>query len=146
MDNVKQLLKQIHLFRGLSDAQLDQIVEITQPETRTADEVIFEQEDAGDKMYIIQNGQVEIQVKDHNGIISSVLIMGEGQVFGEMALLDQGLRSASATALTPATTLYTISGAEFKALCQADTALGYMMMRNIALDLSFKIRHQNSFS
>jgi CRP-like cAMP-binding protein len=63
-----------------------------------------------------------------------------------MALLDQGDRSASVVALQSDTLVYTVSGAAFKALCEADTTIGYIMMRNIALDLSFKIRHQNSFS
>lgn len=79
-------------------------------------------------------------------MLNSVLIMGEGQVFGEMALLDHGARSASVKALKPETVVYTLSGEDFRALCQKDTAIGYVMMRNIALDLSFKIRHQNSFS
>lgn len=146
MNEIKRLLKQVTLFRGLSDDQLGRMAQITRYEEYAADDVIFEQGDAGDKMYIIQSGQVEVQVKDHAGLLNSVLIMGEGQVFGEMALLDQGARSASVVALQPATRLYAISGADFKALCQEDTAIGYTMMRNIALDLSFKIRHQNSFS
>ncbi len=146
MDEIKRLLKQINLFRGLTDSQLGRMAQITRFEEYAADDVIFEQGEAGDKMYIIQSGQVEVQVKDHSGILNSVLIMGEGQVFGEMALLDQGMRSASVVALQPTARVYAISGADFKALCQEDTAVGYVMMRNIALDLSFKIRHQNSFS
>lgn len=145
MNEVKQLLRRISLFRGLTDDQLGRVAEITRSESHPAHATIFEQDEAGDKMYLIQSGQVEIQVKDHAGVLSSVLIMGDGQIFGEMALLDHGSRSASVVALQPST-LYTISGEDFKVLCQDDTAIGYVMMRNIALDLSFKIRHQNSFS
>ncbi len=146
MSEVKELLKQVSLFRGLSDDQLNQVAQITQSESYNADDVIFEQESVGDKMYIIHNGQVEVRVKDHAGMLNSVLIMGEGQIFGEMALLDHGTRSASVRALRSGATVYTIPGEDFRTLCQQDTALGYVMMRNIALDLSFKIRHQNSFS
>ncbi|MBZ0301789.1 MAG: cyclic nucleotide-binding domain-containing protein [Anaerolineae bacterium] len=145
MNEVKQLLRRISLFRGLSDDQLDRVAQITRSETHPADAVIFEQDETGDKMYLVQSGQVEIRVKDHAGVLSSVLIMGQGQIFGEMALLDHGARSASVVSLQP-TTLNTISGDDFKGLCQEDTAIGYVMMRNLALDLSFKIRHQNSFS
>lgn len=146
MSEVQELLKQVSLFRGLNDDQLDRVAQITQTESFEADEPIFEQETAGDKMYIIQSGQVEVRVKDHAGMLNAVLIMGAGQIFGEMALLDHGTRSASVRALRPGATVYTISGDDFRALCQKDTALGYVMMRNLALDLSFKIRHQNSFS
>ncbi|HLV33653.1 MAG TPA: cyclic nucleotide-binding domain-containing protein [Spirillospora sp.] len=146
MDEIKQLLKHINLFRGLSEDQLDQVALLTRPESYDRDAVIFEQNDSGDKMYIVQSGQVEVQVKDRAGGLNSVLILGEGQIFGEMALLDHGARSASVVALQPNTRLYTISRDDFKELCQQDTGIGYVMMRNIALDLSFKIRHQNSFS
>jgi CRP/FNR family transcriptional regulator, cyclic AMP receptor protein len=146
MSEVKELLKQISLFRGLNDDQLDHVAQITQTESYKTDDTIFEQGSAGDKMYIIQSGQVEVQVKDYAGMLNAVLIMGEGQVFGEMALLDHGMRSASVRALKPGTSVYTLSGDDFRTLCQKDTAIGYVMMRNIALDLSFKIRHQNSFS
>jgi CRP-like cAMP-binding protein len=146
MSEVKELLKQVSLFRGLNDDQLDQVAQITQSESYAADDTVFEQDTAGDKMYIIQSGQVEVRVKDHAGMLNAVLIMGEGQIFGEMALLDHGTRSASVRALKPGATVYTISGDDFRTLCQQDTAIGYVMMRNLALDLSFKIRHQNSFS
>ena len=145
-DNVKQLFRRVSLFRGLSNAQLERLATITHSESFDANDVIFEQGVEGDKMYIVHSGQVEVQVKDHAGGVNSVLIMGEGQMFGEMALLDEGVRSASVMALSPGATLYSISGADFKALCQEDTAIGYLMMHNIALALSFKIRHQNSFS
>lgn len=146
MSEVKELLKQVSLFRGLNDDQLDQVAQITRSESYAADDTVFEQDTAGDKMYIIQSGQVEVRVKDHAGMLNAVLIMGEGQIFGEMALLDHGTRSASVRALKPGATVYTISGDDFRTLCQQDTAIGYVMMRNLALDLSFKIRHQNSFS
>jgi CRP-like cAMP-binding protein len=145
-DEVIKLLKPVSLFRGLNESQLRRVAQMTRQETYGADAAIFDQGDSGDKMYVVQNGQVEIQVKDSAGLLNSVLILGQGQIFGEMALLDQGERSASVIALQPDTLLYSISGAEFKALCEQDTVIGYMMMRNIALDLSFKIRHQNSFS
>lgn len=146
MQDVQRLLKQVNLFRGLSEQQLAQVARIAQPETFDLDTTVFEQGDLGNKMYIVRRGQVEIQVKDVVGRLHSVLILGEGQVFGEMALLDQGTRSASVVAIQPGTEAVSIDGADFTALCQVDTAIGYIMMRNIALDLSFKIRHQNSFS
>jgi CRP-like cAMP-binding protein len=146
MSEVTELLRQVSLFRGLNDAQLDRVAQITRAESYNADDTIFEQDSAGDKMYIVQRGQVEVRVNDHTGMLNAVLIMGEGQIFGEMALLDRGMRSASVRALRPGASVYTISGEDFRALCQQDTAIGYVMMRNIALDLSFKIRHQNSFS
>jgi CRP-like cAMP-binding protein len=145
MSDVQQLLRYVSLFRGLTDEQLGRIARITHAETYGAEAVIFEQGAEGGKMYVVSNGQVEIQVKGSSGAVTSVLILGQGQVFGEMALVDQGTRSASVVALQDGTQVYAIAGAEFSALCSEDTAIGYIMMRNIAQDLSFKIRHQNFF-
>ena len=146
MSDVQQLLRYVSLFRGLTSDQLARLARITQPETYHAHDVIFEQETEGDKMYVVGSGQVEIEVKGSSGAVNSVLILGQGQVFGEMALIDKGTRSASVIALQDDTTVYAIAGDEFASLCKNDTAIGYIMMRNIAQDLSFKIRHQNLFS
>lgn len=146
MDDIQQLLRRVNLFRGLDDNQLARVARITHAESFAAGETIFQQEEEGDKMYIIGSGQVEIKVNNGSGDLNTVLILGQGQSFGEMALLDQGTRSATVVAAQPDTTLYGLSGADFRDLCQSDTATGYIMMRNIALDLSFKIRHQNLHS
>ena len=143
MNEIKQILKYASLFRGLNDYQLGRLAEIAQGEQYNVKDVIFSQDTPGDKMYIVSSGQVEILVQDTSGQSHSAIYLGQGQVFGEMALLDQGNRSASVIAAQNNTVVYSIPGAAFTALCQQDTGIGYIMMRNIALDLSFKIRHQN---
>ncbi len=143
MSDLTQLLKRVSLFRGLTTDQLEQVATLTHSEFFKPHDTIFTQGAPGTTMYLIGKGQVEIRVSDIKGQTHSALILGEGQVFGEMALLDQGTRSATVVALDDETLLYEIKEPDFTALCIADTAIGYRMMRNLALDLSFKIRHQN---
>lgn len=143
MDELTQLLGHVNLFRGLSQSQLERVAALTEVEEYQAHDVIFNQDTEGRKMYVIGQGQVEVRVRNIQGVYHASLILGEGQVFGEMALLDQGERSASVTAMTDNTRLYTLDEPAFTALCKEDTALGYIMMRNLALELSIKIRHQN---
>jgi CRP/FNR family cyclic AMP-dependent transcriptional regulator len=138
-----QILKGVELFGGLNTQQLQRLVDISQPETYNTDEVIFDQGSPGDKMYIVTRGQVEIRFNDGKGGKHTAVYLGEGQIFGEMALLDHGVRSATVSAIEDGTTVYGISSENFEALCQQDTAIGYVMMRNMALDLSFKLRHKN---
>jgi CRP/FNR family transcriptional regulator, cyclic AMP receptor protein len=137
------ILKGVELFHGLDTAQLGRLANISQSETYNTDDVIFSQGSPGDKMYVVTKGQVEIRFDDHKGSSQTGLYLGEGQIFGEMALLDQGVRSASVLAIEDGTTVYGISSADFLSLCKTDTAIGYVMMRNMALDLSFKLRHKN---
>lgn len=138
-----QILRGVELFRGLNAEQLQRLVSIGHPETYAADDVIFSQGNAGDKMYILTKGQVEIRADGHKGRNAAMIYLGEGQIFGEMALLDHGARSASVIAIEDETTAYAITSADFDELCATDTAIGYIMMRNMALDLSFKLRHKN---
>lgn len=143
MDELLQILKGVELFRDLSEDQLDQISKISKKEAYSKGEVICKQGDPGDAMYVISAGQVEINVRDNNGNAYPALYLGAGQLVGEMALVDEGTRSASVIGLEDKTLVYTIPNNKFTALCVADTAIGYIMMRNIAQDLSFKLRHRD---
>ena len=137
------IMKRVELFRGLNDAQLARLGDISQHLRYEPGETIFEQGDTGDRMYIIASGQVEVRVRDVQGESRAAVYLGTGQVFGEMALIDDGRRSASVIAVDAGTAVYSIPNADFTHLCQTDTAIGYMMMRNLAQDLSFKLRHRD---
>jgi CRP-like cAMP-binding protein len=60
-----------------------------------------------------------------------------------MALVDLGPRSATVRALVENTLVQAIGRVEFQALCDAEPRLGYAVMRNMAADLSFKLRHSH---
>ena len=135
------VLKQVDLFRGLNDAQLERIREIIHQETFQIGEQIYQQGDAADTMYIISKGQVEVIVHGNNGHQESVVYLGSGQVIGEMTLVDAGKRSATVIAAEDETQVYSVPHHNFTELCDVNTDIGYMIMRNIAQDMSFKLRH-----
>jgi CRP-like cAMP-binding protein len=143
MKDIVRLIKQIEVFHGLNDAQLERVAKIIRRESYKGGDVIIRQDDTSDSMYMIGQGQVEVMKRDSRGENRTALYLGEGQVFGELALLDQGLRTATVVADEDPTLLYSLTREAFEGLCRADSALGYLMMRNIALDLAFKLRHQN---
>lgn len=142
--DLRQVMKTVELFRGLDEQQLQQLATISQKEVYPSGATICSQGDPGDRMYIVAQGQVEIVVRDSKGHTYSAVYLGEGQLVGEMSLIDQGSRSASVVAVNDDTMVYSISGDAFTKLCQTDTAIGYIMMRNLALDLSFKLRHRDT--
>ncbi len=67
-------------------------------------EVLFEQGDEGDALYAIMTGRLEISVLSQDGRKLGLDVMGPGALFGEIALFDPGVRTATVTALA-ATTL-----------------------------------------
>lgn len=62
-------------------------------ENLTAGQVIFEQGSEANKMYVVIEGEIELQINEHVSVS-----VGEGGIIGEMALIDQSTRSATATA------------------------------------------------
>ena len=138
------LMRTVGLFNSLSDDQLQRLIDIGEEETYYEDEIIFEQGDEGEKLYFIREGQVEIRLRRHpDEPERSQVYLGRGQIFGEMALLDLGTRSATVKCCQDETILHSIAHEAFTTLCTSDTAIGYVIMRNMAMDLSFKLRHRN---
>jgi CRP-like cAMP-binding protein len=60
-----------------------------------------------------------------------------------MSLIDSGLRSATVRCTSDGSELYVIRRDDFVELCEQDTDIGYIVMRNLAAELSFKLRHRN---
>lgn len=143
MQEILRVIVQSEVFRGLTGDQQRRLAQISQRLAFRNGEIIFEQDTSGDSMYFIAQGQVEILKRDTDGVMQTTLFLGEGQIFGELALLDQGLRTARVVADDEPTIVYALQRDAFNDLCRADTALGYQVMRNLALDLAFKLRFQD---
>ncbi len=143
MQEILQVIQQCEVFRGLSGDQQTRLAQISQRLAFSSGEVIVEQNTFGDTMYVVAQGQVEILKLNADSILRTTLFLGEGQVFGELALLDQGVRTATVVADDNPTIVYALQRDAFNDLCRADTALGYRIMRNLALDLAFKLRYQD---
>jgi CRP-like cAMP-binding protein len=71
----------------------------------------------------------------------TIATLRRGQSFGEVALVDQGLRSALARCSQPDTVLIAIERDKLMLLCNNYPLLGYRLMRNLAADLAMKIRN-----
>ncbi len=92
-----QLLKSIPLFIGMDDDELAAIAAIMDEIRFKPGQVIFNADQLGGTLYIIQAGQVELSIVDDEGEKLVLEIMESGDFFGELSLLDGGNRSATAT-------------------------------------------------
>jgi CRP-like cAMP-binding protein len=92
-------LRQITLLSGLSRPQLEAVRKRLMAARFRADELVFRQGDDPDGLYLIERGQVQIESASARGFVP-VATLGDGDIFGEGALLLEGQRSSNARALT----------------------------------------------
>jgi CRP-like cAMP-binding protein len=112
--------------------------------------VLLNENDQSDEMYVIGRGGVEVLVnpgavgaaEDHARMEPVVLTeLRQGQVVGEVALVDQGVRSASIRVSRDDTLLLRLRRDQLMRLCETYPVLGYKLMRNLASELATKIRN-----
>ena len=148
--SVTEYLQQSELFSGLTSEQVEQIVALGHEVFYNTGDAIIREGEPSDEMYVVCSGMVEVTVSrgaipDVPGPpqLTSIARLGQGQMFGEMALVDRGARSATVRCVQDDTVVYVIPRQRFWDLCDSDHTIGYIVMRNIAADLSFKLRHRN---
>ena len=150
MSNIVNYLKQSDIFYQFTPTQLELVANLCQEVVFQAGEIIFKENSSSKELYVIAQGEVEILINpssvgstaDKSKKTDSVIaVLRRGQSFGEVALVDEGLRSASARAAQKDTRLLVISRDKLIMLCETYPQLGYRLMYNLAADLAMKIRN-----
>ncbi|MCK5343981.1 MAG: cyclic nucleotide-binding domain-containing protein, partial [Candidatus Heimdallarchaeota archaeon] len=90
-----KMLKNNPFCSHLTDEQLQKLMDHSKTETIKAGTLICSEGDIADKVYFILNGKVKIFKTDKNGNETELATIEKGNMFGEMALFDKGIRSAS---------------------------------------------------
>jgi len=140
--SVSDLFRKVHLFSGLDAHDLEQLGGIAAWGEAEPGTLLIRQNTTGTEMYIIASGSVQVFIEGFANE-QSLVVLGRGQVVGEMTLVDHGYRSASVRVTEEGCTYYLIEREEMEALCSEHEHIGYAIMRNLASDLAFKLRHRN---
>src|SRR4029453_6651241 len=93
-------LARVPLFKRLEPHELEHLAGEIDQVNYKAGETIFNEHDRGDALYILEEGSVRIWVYDEDVKDVTLAELKPGDFFGELAVLDQGERSSSATAIT----------------------------------------------
>ena len=100
-----KFLSQVPIFAHLEPEQLQSLNDKLRPRRYQRGEVIFHEDDAGDRLHIIVEGNVKLSVSSEDGREKTVALFKPGECLGEMDLLDGSTRSATATAMDAVETL-----------------------------------------
>jgi CRP-like cAMP-binding protein len=142
-------LRESDLFFNLTKAQLEMVEAVCEELTFQDGDLVFPENSKENEVYLILHGEIEIIVNPglvapRSGIVSRnevIAVLGRGQSFGEVALVDEGVRTAGARAGKKDTRLVRIPREKLLLLCKTYPELGYQVMLNLAVALSQKIRN-----
>jgi uncharacterized membrane protein len=108
-----QSLARVPLFKRLEPSELEKLAEEIDQVNYQDGEVIFNEHDRGDSLYVVERGSVRIWVMDEDVKEVTLAELKPGDFFGEMAVLDRGERSSSASAIGD-THLHRLSSDDFQ--------------------------------
>ena len=126
------------LFGGISTASLEFLLERMATLRLEPDERFFAEDDSGTAMYVLERGEVEL-VRTWRGKPRRLAVLGVGDCFGEMALMDFQRRSATARTLTECVALE-ISVAHLHELYQHDLEQFVLIQMNMGREVSRRLR------
>lgn len=139
----KSFLRSLSLFKDLRDRELGQLAQGLHARTYHAGEVVFLEGDIGRALFILESGKIEITRTDDKGAAELVYTVQPGEFFGEMALLEQLPRTASATA-AERSHLYLLYRSKLDSLLTHHPRIGASIMAHLAQLLSARLRRMTA--
>ncbi|HUS14867.1 MAG TPA: cyclic nucleotide-binding domain-containing protein [Chloroflexia bacterium] len=145
---VADFLQDLGLFEGLSRSQLERIAAVCIERHYAPGEIIFAEYSKGDEMCFIKDGSILVQISTGSRPLdgqvpdprTTIARLMPGHYVGEQVMVDDAMRSATVVS-EGESVLLLMSRNDIERLCAEDTQLGYLFMRNIAQELSFKLRN-----
>ena len=137
--SIAAILKQIPVFSGLSNTELRLLEKIVYLRNYHENEIIFVEGEPGAGMYIIESGKVRICLGPHSDQEHEIALLEEGDFFGELALIDDHPRSATAVALMP-TRLVGFFRSDLISIINRSPRMGVKIQQNILKILVARLR------
>ncbi|MBV9949596.1 MAG: cyclic nucleotide-binding domain-containing protein, partial [Myxococcales bacterium] len=132
-------LRDIGLFGALSDEILDYLAQTLKTARFAPGDPVFREGETGREMFVILEGEIEVSKQSRRNRDMRVAILGPGDWFGEMSVIDMQSRSASVRALAP-TRLIRVTSEDLDRLYRFDLKSYTLIVLNIARNLSRRLR------
>jgi len=135
----RAFLRSAAIFGGLEGDSLERVRSMLKPIEAPAGAMIFGEGELGRSMYLLAKGEVEVRARSSNGKQIPIVELGEGECFGEMALVELQPRSATVVAKRRST-LYSLNNLDLFKLFQDDNYAYVIVLQNICRLLSRRLR------
>jgi CRP/FNR family cyclic AMP-dependent transcriptional regulator len=136
---LNEQLREIGLFGGLDDEVLRTFIAELEVCELAPGSVVFKEGESGREMFVLLDGEVEVLRRSKRGHETRVAVLGPGDWFGEMSILDVLPRSASTRVVAPVR-LLRLTAQDLDALYRKDLRSYSLLVLNIARDISRRLR------
>jgi CRP-like cAMP-binding protein len=126
MEEVASALSRVPLFRGISEESMTRLASVTGEQDFEAGHFIVLQGQVGTGLYVIIDGSVRVERGDEE-----LAVLGPGDFFGELSVIDQQPRSASVQAVEP-TRCLALASWDLLDLLESDPKLSLNLIRGLA--------------
>jgi CRP/FNR family transcriptional regulator len=140
-----QTISAYGLFTGLSETELERVITLMTIARFDAGALILRESTLSSDLYILKSGRISIELDVSSYNMSGreqIVILRPGDIFGEIAFLENKRRSAHVVALDPVEAIQ-MDGARLKELFVMNYKIGYSIMSNIALTLTHRLIDTN---
>jgi len=141
--STEELLSQVPAFSDLDTRELKEVAAIVHKREYKAGEIVFAQGDPGLGMYVIQEGEVGIVLEDKWGRKRDLVVLTEGDFFGELGLIDESPRSANAVCRTPCS-LIGFFRPDLMELIEQNQRLGIKIVHKLAEIVAMRLRNTDN--
>ena len=138
-----KLLRGMDFFDDLNDNQLSVIAEVLSKKEYAAGDRVFTENEDGDSLYVIRKGEVKACKTAPDGELLTLMVMKDGDIFGEMSFLDGRSRTATIIAMTDLEA-YVIAKADFEKLVDDNPRLIYKMLKSLVFHIHAIVRGMNT--
>ncbi len=138
----QELLRTVPIFAELSEADIASLARLTSRRSCPKDTVVFFENEEGDTFFCIVDGRIKVTILGDDGREVILSVLGRGDFFGEMALLDNEPRSATAIAVED-TELLSLHRNDFQSVLSDNRSIMSALIKILAARLR-RANHQIS--
>ncbi len=135
----RKFLQRVSLFDGISRREFGHLFQALVVRTYAPGEILFHEGDIGRALYILESGRVELSRKSPTGDLLVLAVLEPGDYFGEMSLLDECARSATAAAMEPVK-VHLLYKTELEKLIKHVPHVGAAIMMHLGMLLVARLR------
>ncbi len=142
-DSLRTFLRGVPVFGGLEGRSLESVIDVLDVQTFPSGGTIFSEGELGRSMYVLRKGEVEVLRTSASGKKVSIVRLGPGECFGEMALVELQPRSATIVVKKKAET-FSLTNFDLYKLYREDNYAYVIVLQNICRLLSRRLRKADS--